>query len=349
MRYGIRMQDHVSDHNNIDLLFAKQKLGDLPSYVEHASASREQLSKMASEGFADKQARQFPIHSKADAYRSYLRLKYRGDASKKLEIVKRACVSFGIGADIEKIDSLFGTTKEAGEKQAEYALPEHSMWPINSVSQVIESARALNRDSERMPVGDLRLAAGRIKSAAARLGMRDKELPGITAEIGDERLFCGETLVKELKKRASMCPRDSADRKAYLELAKQAADLDFEDSPEEVVDLIRTMDAPMDHIKRAYGESIASPVRAVFGGMTTEQVKEAAAKSYDIDDRMVPIHALAAIPAPAITSFFKAASAATITKAAASTEHDVTVQQELASLSNHEKKQLLQLASVHGR
>ena len=347
-------KDFVRDANPKPL-YKAGSLASLPQYVkDYTLPSEEDVEKLASAAFADKQNRLHPIHTKEATILSGIYLEGVGlGNSKAMGNVKAAASVFGVLEDLESVlkDLSSSIEKSANDKSNNignevYAITIEfdsektaSFYPIGNDVQIRASAVALNNSllEGKIPSDWAHTAAVSIVKAAKKAGLHDNDMPARIRRMGIERLVDFD----HAKEAATLRQYDGVPTECvelYSDIVKAA-----EENPESVQECIKLWsDLDMTHnVKYA---STFTPEEAFYAGERLDRLEKMATEVVLIQDVMVPVKEFASLADTRVNNNFRKEAAQTIREAiklASVNVADATC--KLASLDEENQSELLKL------
>lgn len=347
-------KDFVRDANPKPL-YKAGSLASLPQYVkDYAMPSEEEVVKLASAAFADKQNKLHPIHTKEATILSGIYLHGIGEGSSKMmEAVKSAASVFGVLGDLDSVLSELSSNTEKSASESSVSGPSDvyaitvefdsektaSFYPINNDVQVRASAVALNNHllEGKIPSDWAYGAAVNIVKAANSFGLHNDDLPARVRRMGIELLVD----IEHAKEAAELRQYDGVPPECvelYKDIVKVA-----EENPDNVQDCIKLWsDLDMTHgVKYA---STFTPEEAFYAGERLDKIEKMASEVILLKDIMIPAAAFTTLPEESITYNFRKEAAQTIREAiklASVNTADATG--KLASLDEENQSELLKL------
>jgi hypothetical protein len=291
MQTSLPGHDHTTDANPVAIHFA-ESVAPLPDYCKEL----EKTAGFAANAFADQRNSLFPISSPGHTLMSGLYALGLPDSPTKaaaLAKIEAAVSSWGIKEDWEKYATAFNTAvKEAAAEEAfpVYALTieetgEH-YYPIGNSGELQKSASALHIHARegRIPASWISEAGRTIKTAAARFGMSENELPSFINEIGRRRELDFDRALALTHTRKAACEANGNDFTAYEDVVKAAS----EASPEELPDFIQLIEDLDIANGIKYGSHVPLPEQIFYSGMTSEEFEKFASAHIPIAGVLIP-------------------------------------------------------------
>ena len=299
--------DFVKDQSGRHLLRLSQVM-QVPEYVKASTVNAEALETLSNAQYGVPHQREFPLDNPGHVFLSYGYYKSANmQTPDLLARILKAASFFSIEADLAQIDTALSTlTKEASQAKR-YAITIdfgsadatsevvaikqgglQSFYPINTDSEVEQSAIKLANDRHKLPLEVFVQASRNIIKTAREMRLSFDLLPRKVVEYGVERLPHPE-LVTKIAAGRSAVTQDPL----YEDLAKTAIANPEEKSAYDYANLWMQLD-------RANGYKAASKhdpdaYQILNSGPTLEQVENEIQKWTVIQNTAVPVEKIAHI------------------------------------------------------
>lgn len=344
--------DFATDQSGRYLL-SFSRLIDAPAFVKAATVDIEALASLTRNQFADTVVREFPIDEPGHVYLSYAYLKVAGIQRPDVEQkIKQAAALFNITDELAKIDVAIAgeVTKSASTTASEFAVeidftgaPEfmksagHSFYPINTPSEIADSARRICEDRSKMPVEVFVEGCQNIVKAARAHALETRQIPNSVWEFGDDCFVDYDHVQFQAEKRAAL----TGDQ-MYIEISKSAAE-DLDTPVENWVAAWRQADRQND----VEGRPGVKDAHRVFYSGVDKAAFDARLKDWLVlSGAAVPKSAVANIPPSSIAKHFPGSAVAGLTELVkrATVENGITIQTMCQALDPAVQRVLLTLA-----
>jgi len=342
--------DFATDQSGRYLL-SFSRLVDAPAFVKAATIDAEALASLARNQFADTVAREFPIDDPGHVYLSYGYMKVAGIQRPDVEQrIKRAAALFNITDELAKIDEALAQTTKSASAASEFAVsidftgaPEHmksagcSFYPINTPSEITDSARRICEDRSKIPVEVFVEGCQNIVKAARAHALETRQIPSSVWEFGDDCFVDYDHVQFQAEKRAAL----TGDQ-LYVEISKSAAE-DLDTPVENWVAAWRQADRQ----NGLEGRPGIKEAHRVFYSGVDKAAFDARLKDWLVlSGAAVPKSAVASIPPSSIAKHFPGSAVAGLTELVkrATVENGITIQTMCKELDPAVQRVLLTLA-----
>lgn len=290
--------DFRNDNNDYGVKFVKQALANnLPSYIDETLSSDKisNITKLASNAFADEVSREYPINTKENTWLSAAYFYSQGyknltkEASSHIEQqIKLASLVHGIKEDIQAIISALSTQVKVAsfseEKEYAISIADKNYLPINTIDEVVASAKELDQNYLRLEPLTAKTAAINIVKKANDLGIATKEyLSSFILDKGVERLFNYDYAIKVAQERAEQTGCDIY--KDIIEAANYAYS-QGEDLTKYASEFYK-LDSAHDIDYKAYG--VQDPAEIFFNGITKQAAEAFSQDNVLVNGVFIPI------------------------------------------------------------
>lgn len=329
-------------------VYVRENIGS-PDYATTLGECSHDLAPTA---YASPSDRSYPIWSKSAAWHSYAAARLHNATDTVLEAIKDAAEAHGILADLSKIDELMDSRKLAAEEDptAElngYALPGCEDLLATNPFHIEESARKLASVAVRnqLNAAEQHEAAVNLVKNAAYFEMDESRLPESVRKMARMAMTSHAIAAEQLDRRA-MFTRDENAKKAYAEIKEAILETEDGDMDSQIkwACAIEEMDK-LAGLQSNWGRhGFMWPVDVVLSGATEKDVEKVAGQIATLAGHVVPLEAIAEIPAHKLASEFSGESLDTIRDILAAYGNADVVSEKCCSLSEDDQRHLLHMA-----
>lgn len=301
------------------LLYAAGLAGTIPQWALAVPIPQfDELSKLASQAFADPAHRMLPLHTKeatvcSAVYVAALSGIYPQGTEDR---VKAAAVALGVGAEVDAILSVERPKQAAAApilEKAAFALViedgavynlaagRHDLLPCHDSYTIEHSGEELAKSasSKKLPPEMVRVAAVELTKAARAKNCLDTLPPQVIA-LGTERVADWSKAATLIQDRGRHV--DAGWMRAYDDLVKLGSETP--ENAEEIIAGLRDLDAAAGLDYWGKSGSVASPWEVVYSGLAMEEIEKMATTHFVVAGALVPIPAFSALSETKITSSF---------------------------------------------
>lgn len=331
-----------------------------------------EIEKLASSSFANSINREYPIDSPVNTWLSAVyfytdgqttKTAAAGDVSKIEQNIHLAAEMHDIGECIDSLcdalseyadDQLCKLASEGVSKKYAFSTEEENgavnYLPINSIEEIMKSAKELEINKNKIPVMIFKAASENIvkEFAAYDKNIRSKyTLPTNVKKAGQRFLINYDRLSELVSDRVA----ETKDTR-YTEIAKQAS-AEYEKSPDqstyrEALNRICELDI-CNGIHENYGKSTLDPFSYTQDSITEEDAIKLASEYLELNSAVVPFEALkkADVQEAIVNSFSKEASEKIISAINTENANAITFSDD-AKLNDVEADRLLKIVIARG-
>lgn len=263
--------DQNSDSNFAAFELLKQS-NALPTFISERSTSTDSFEKLASELFADRDNREYPIDTKENTFLSALHFFTKGDRSNlQLEsMLKRAADFHSIGEDLKQalkflIDFNNQNHKKYASIEAKDETPKYAytskcagFFPIDTPENIIKSSTDLLEAKWKLPANIYVHAARNIVQAYDQLPQESKKYAKINSTVAKDGalwVIDGERMIDLLEDRFK---KTGNQKYQWIKDYIQSDALNEQDCLMECQDLIYNVDRETNRLDKEYYNKSAS-------------------------------------------------------------------------------------------
>lgn len=362
------MQDYISDRNPTPLfwLFEQEKV---PDYVKTAGVyDEDSLEGLSDASFAAPLTRSFPVHTKAATYLSAAY--YHGKKMNFPEVearIKAAAEAHGVKEDVEHVANIFSTPTVKQASAVKYAFEidlgngegVRRFYPMNNESELLNSMVQASDDYHegRLPLELYHKSAREFMKEAKHYELDPGMIPGIVTEMGTPRTPDFEHALVCINLRKTAANLSDEEHEIYKEVIKSAQhEFETSEAPFETrdADMIKWAELILDldrqnGIEKYDGYHLVNPYSTLFSGETYESIEKAGSQMLFVDDLMIPVQAVQAIPASEIQHRFSKNASEEIRNIQKTASEDVyEANRKLSLLEDVDLEELTRLAIKYG-
>lgn len=318
--------DYLNDNNPADFNYLVSVLSpDIPALSEKVADDQSENV----HGYIYVHKKELPINSKKAATLSKIYFEtYKNDRTRLNPVANnyihntlaKAASFFGLVDEFKLIEAVVDNLQikraSCNTTDTKYALlykkanTTYGVYRINTVSDVIDSARELANDKSKMTLDWFKKASIALVKRAEELGVTSNYIPRVVKEAGVEREIDNKLIKLALDSRLSHFKVDDESKEIYTELFRSVeANLNKSAEVDEYLTLIEDFDRL---VGIDYKHGIIDPYAAVYSGITTQELNKLAAEHFFLNDVCVPVEAFTKLSEQAITNRFDNGSSSTL-------------------------------------
>lgn len=366
------MKDYTTDHNPKALHYAfSNKL--LPEWVKEAAVpTAEDVQRLTPAAFAIRKAKLLPCHNKLATLLSAAM--YHGtpglrDAAPEAEAyIDRISRVFGVQDDVATIKEGFAQAKSASasvdEESEELCALQvqltkegavHNFYTLETADDVVASADAIGKDydTRSLPVEYYEDACKNLMKRAKAINVDLNQIPADVQDMGTERTPDFNQARVRVNGRKWAGVVTNTDLELYHDLIDSAeAEYLSLDSFKSRDSAMRKWASALLELDRVHGitqysSRLVDPFRTLFSGVPLDEIEKMANEVVFVNEKMIPVAALAAIPEKEVQCRFNKQAAETILSWRESDDAYQTGR-DISLMSESEQSELITLAVRHG-